>query len=371
VKKIVFHSVLSILLLILLNLTTAFAQTTSSVVTFSINIRNNVTVQMGATVISKTDSSGSNKNSILVLNGTSQTVKPFEGLAKSLLASDAKVSKMILLDLPGHGNSNYPVGSGVKFGDLTMDDYVTALLSSLEKLEDLKLKTNSILAHSLSAEIVQMAQNRLLSQGDDLRHEFGIKSAIFIAPDIASPLPWAAIDAGGADPLAIGFMRDDATLGNVFDLVTLPGGQETWIGLFYGTRTGTLPTGAPTPAQAIANGFVSFESGQMAKELIGLPNTPGGERTPRPTINSNLFTSRTGTIAAVITLEQDSLYIFPDEHRAVYRFITGDQSDRLFFPLTGPDTVHNVHTITPSIYNHIIKQVLDTRDDYDDNDDND
>jgi len=378
VKKIVFHSILGMLLLVLLSLTNVMAQTTSSVVKFNVKVRNNVTVEMGATIISKTGSQ-KGKNSILVLNGTAQTSKTFIALAQSVIASDANVSKMILLDHPGHGNSGTPVGGGVKFGDLTMDDYVTALLGSLEELEDRHIRPNAILGHSMGAEIIQMAQTRLVNHGDSLRKEFGIKSAIFIVPDIASPLQWAAIDAGAADPLAAGFVRNDPTLGSIFDLLTTPGGPETWLGLFYGNLTGTIPAGAPTPAQAVANGFISFDSGAMVKQLIGLPDTPGGARKPRPTINANIFSKSKGTIAGVVALEQDGLYVFPDEHRAVYRFVTGDQNDNLFFTFTGSNTVHNIHTITPGIYNGVIKTVLssgqnnhdDGGDDDDDDDDDD
>jgi pimeloyl-ACP methyl ester carboxylesterase len=353
----ILHSILTLLLLVLLSMTNVLAQTTSSVETFSVNLRPNVRVQMGATVISK---SGSQKHgrSILVLNATAHTSESFVALAQSVIASDANVSKMILLDHPGHGNSGFPVGGSVKFGDLTMDDYVTALLGSLEELKHRHIKPTAILGHSLGAEIIQMAQTRLVNEGDSLRHAFGIRSAIFIAPDIAGPLPWAAIDFGAADPLAAAFIRNDPTLGNVFDLLTMPGGPETWVSLFYGDRMGTIVAGAPTPAQAIANGFISMDSGAMAKQLIGLPSTPGGPRTPRPTINANIFSKSKGTIAGVITLEQDALYIFPTEHKALYRFITGDQTDNLFFAFTGSDKVHYIHTVIPGIYNGVIKSIL-------------
>ncbi len=369
-KKTFFHSILGVLLFVLLSLTNVVAQTTStqttsSVVKFRIYLRSNVSVEMGATVISKPGFPAYRSSSVLVLNGTGQTGKTFNALAQSVLASDANVSKMVLLDYPGHGNSGFPVGN-VKFGDLTMDDYVTALLASLEQLEYRHIKVNALLGHSLGAEIIQMAQTRLVNRGDSLRRQFGIKSAVFIVPDIASPLQWVAIDAGAADPLAANFVRTDPTLGSIFDLLTTPGGPDTWVGLFYGNLTGAIVPGAPTPAQAIANGFISFDSGAMVKQLIGLPDTPGGPRKPRPTINANTFSRSKGTIAGVVALEQDGLYVFPDEHRAVYRFVTGDQTDNLFFTFTGSNTVHNIHTITPSIYNGVIKRVLSTasQDDY-------
>lgn len=372
VNKRFFQAVLWVLLLSVFCLTNAIAQTSSSVVTFNIQIRPHTTVAMGATIIAKSHAQGG--TSLLVLNGTGQTAKTFAALAESVVTSNTGVSRMILLDYPNHGNSGIPSGGGVKFGDLTMDDYVTALIASLEKLEDLHIKPRGLMGHSLGAEIIQMAQTRLVNSGRSLRKEFGIKSAILLVPDIANPLPWTAIDAGAADPLAAGFVRNDPALGNIFDLLTTPGGPETWVGLFYGNLSGTIVPGAPTPSQAIANGFISVDSAAMVKQLIGLPNSPGGPRKPRPSISANIFTRARGTIAGLVALEQDGLYVFPDEHRAVYEFVTGDQTDKLFFAFTGPNTVHNIHTITPGIYNEVIKKVLTANhgdNDSNDNDDDD
>jgi len=368
VKKRFYQAITGVLLLAVFCVINV-AQTSSAVVKFKVKLRNNVFVEMGATVISKSHSP--KKNSILVLNGTAQTAKTFTALAQSVLASDADVSRMILLDYPAHGNSGIPTGGGIKFGDLTMDDYVTALLGSLDKLKDLHLDPNALMGHSLGAEIIQMAQTRLASHGDSLRHDYKIKAAIFLVPDIARPLQWAAIDAGAADPLAAAFVRNDATLGSIFDLLTTPGGPETWLGLFYGDRAGVIAPGAPTPAQAISNGWISFDSGTMVKQLIGLPDSPGGPRKPRPTIGANIFAPSHGTIVGLAALEQDGLYVFPDEHRAVYEFVTGDLTDSLFFAFTGPNTVHNIHTITPGIYNNVIKQVLAACHNDDDDEDED
>ena len=369
-QKKLFQSLLGIFFLFALSLTNIIAQTSSSVVKFTINLRNNVSVEMGATIISKSQH-GKKGASMLVLNGTAQTAKTFTALAQSVIASNANVSTMILLDYPDHGNSGTPVGGGVKFGDLNMDDYVTALLGSLDRLDDLHIEPSALMGHSVGAEIIQMAQTRLANNGDTLRHKFGIKAAVFLVPDIANPLQWAAIDAGAADPLAAAFIRNDQALGNIFDLLTIPGGPETWVGLFYGNLAGTVIPGAPTPSQAIVNGFVSFDSSAMVKQLIGLPDTPGGARKPRPAIGANIFSKSKGTTVGVVALEQDGLYVFPDEHKAVYEFVTGDQADSLFFAFAGPNTVHNIHTITPGIYNDVIKQVLaKSHDDDDDDDDN-
>jgi len=333
------------------------AQTETSPLTFNVQIRSGVTVNMGATVLSRQQ--GSKRDGLLIVGQASQTAATFATLAESILASDAKVSSVTLLDFPGHGTSGLPSGGGVKLGDLTLDDYASAFLASLAALDGLQVKITAIVGHGLGGEIVQLAQTKLLQSGRSLRRDFHIRAAVFIVPTIGAPLQWAAIDAGAADGLAAVFIRNDPSLGTVYDLLTHVTGPTTWVALYYANNAATVAPGAPTPAQAVSNGWIAVESGLAFKELIGLPNTPGGPRLPRPAIGMNTFTKSSGTIAAVVALEQDALYFFPDEHKALYEYLTGDPDDTLFFTVTGPFTVENIHTITPLSYNALIQTVLD------------
>src|SRR5262249_48793987 len=151
-------------------------------------------------------------------------------------------------------------------------------------------KPDMLIGHSLGGEIVQLAQSRLLRTGHGLRHKYGIRAVLLLVPDIAAPLPWVAADAGAFDPL-IGppFVRNDPIAGPIMDLLRVPGGPETWVSLNYADRAGTVIAAAPTPAQAVANGFISFESGTLMAQLVGLPATPGGPRTPRPAVDADIF----------------------------------------------------------------------------------
>ncbi|HKX27543.1 MAG TPA: alpha/beta hydrolase [Blastocatellia bacterium] len=283
---------------------------------------------------------------VLVLNGTGQTANTFKPLAQAIFADQfgGIVSRMVLLNYPGHGNSGYPVG--VKFGDLTIGDYVTSLLASIESLTPMGLRPNVLLGHSLGAEIIMLAQQRLLNQGTTLRGKYGIRGALFLVPDIPGPLPWAFVDSGMAAPLVGQLVRPDPVLGNVLDVP-----PPVWVSLFYSDRNGALAPGATTPDEAVNKGYISLDSATVGAELLGLNGA-------RPLVNSGLFSNNRGTVASVITFEQDSLYVFPLEHQNLYSYLTFDQSGKLFFTVGGAQSVHNLHVINPGAILTAVKTAL-------------
>jgi pimeloyl-ACP methyl ester carboxylesterase len=142
-------------------------------INFQIQLRNNVSVQMGATVVVNPRNPNYGLQA-LFLNGTGQTANTFKPLAQAIFSDNfgLLVSKAVLLNYPGHGNSGYP--TGIQFGSLSINDYVTSLLASLDELPHLGLRPNVLLGHSLGAEIIMLAQQRLISQGVTLRSKFGV-----------------------------------------------------------------------------------------------------------------------------------------------------------------------------------------------------
>jgi hypothetical protein len=124
-----------------------------------------------------------------------------------------------------------------------------------------------------------------------------------------------------------------------------------WIGFFYGDLMGMVVSGAPTPDQAVANGFISTDSATMAAEFLGAPPFK------RPTVAAGIFGNAQGTTAGLIALEQDGIYTIK-EHQDLYTHLTQDQSGKLFFPLRGPNTVHNLHIFNPAAEIEPIKQIL-------------
>jgi pimeloyl-ACP methyl ester carboxylesterase len=314
-------------------------------INFQIQLRDNVSVQMGATVVVNPRNPNFGLQ-VLFLNGTGQTANTFKPLAQAIFSDNFGflVSRAVLLNYPGHGNSGYP--SGIQFGSLSINDYVTSLLASLEELPRLGLRPNVLLGHSLGAEIIMLAQQRLISQGATLRSKYGVFGAIFLVPDIPGPLPWSFVDSGAAGPLVAQFVRQDPVLGNVLDIP-----PPVWVSLFYSDRAGNIIPNATTPEEAVAKGFISLDSATVGAELIGAAG-------PRPPINQGIFSLNRGTVASVITFEQDGLYVFPTEHQGLYSFITQDQSGKLFFTVNGADTVHNLHVVNPNAILAAIRTAL-------------
>lgn len=346
--------VLSTLLGLLLMLTLGFshlvnAQAPTFRVNFTVQVKPGVTVDMGANVVLN-PAKPKKGSTILVLNGTGQNSNTFIPLSQQLFTdttTNKLVARTILLNYPGHGNSSLPISTtGVKFGDLTLGDYVTALIESLRKLNEIDMAPDVIMGHSLGAEMLHLAQQRLVSQNSSFRKEFGVKTAIFVVPDIVGPPAWAFTDSGTGAAVLSMLSVDDPQQGRV---VVFP--PPVWIGFFYGDLMGRVVAGAPTPDQAVASGFISNDSALMVAEFLGAPPFQ------RPTVAAGIFSKSSGTTAGLIALEQDGIYTFK-EHQDLYTHLTQDSSSKLFFPLTGANTVHNVHVFSPTTLIDPIRQIL-------------
>jgi hypothetical protein len=75
-------------------------------------------------------------------------------------------------------------------------------------------------------------------------------------------------------------------------------------------------------------------------------------------MSEGAFADANGTALGIVSLEQDAFFAFPSEHRALYGFLTGEAQEKFFFPITGADTVHNMHTFDVEPLLHPIKKVL-------------
>ncbi|MEM7677998.1 MAG: SDR family NAD(P)-dependent oxidoreductase, partial [Myxococcota bacterium] len=76
---------------------------------------------------------------------------------------------VLAIDHPGHGLSTVP--TGIVFGDLLLDDYVTTAVIVLDALADLDIEPETILGHSLGGTVVQMLQQRLVEAAEMLSRQ--------------------------------------------------------------------------------------------------------------------------------------------------------------------------------------------------------
>jgi pimeloyl-ACP methyl ester carboxylesterase len=323
----------------------AVAAPVASQIRFTANLGAPGQAELAAIVLTD-GASDEHGSTVLLVPGLAQTARTLVDLAAALFRPEFghQVSRVIVIDLPGHGASGLPTLA--PFGTLLIDDYVTALIATLDHIQALGMSTDVMIGHSLGAEVVQLAQQRLITAGTSLRERYGIGGVMLMSPVLPSPLPWAFADSGAAAAVLGSFVRFDASLGPIVDFPPL-----AWAFLFAVDKQGTVPARAPSGADAAANGFISLDSFFVGAQLIGLTG-------PRPAVNEGVFADAQGTVLGIVSLEQDAFFTFPDEHRALYAFLTGDAHEKFFFPIAGADTVHNLHTFDVEPFLHPIKKVL-------------
>lgn len=347
--------VFSVLWLVLGAVGVAAAQeAVESTVSFTVPLREHVAVEMGATVLVNPRSPVRGLK-VLVVHGLAETANTFRPLAEDLVdparrsPRGAPISRVVLLDLPGRGNSGLPVGGGVRFGDLTLDDYVTSLLGSLDQLRRHRLAPDLIVAHSLGATVVMLAQDRLVSEGTNLRRRFGVQGAVFVVPDIPAPAPWFFVDSGHGALAASSLLRLDDQLGLVFELP-----PEAWLGWHFLDAAGLLASGTPSREEVIERGYLAAEPGGVAGALFAIPGFPN-----RPSIDLGIFDDESRTPATIVAADGDALYIYPIEHRILYDFLTGDPESTRFHPFADANAVHGLHIIAPQAVGRIVRDAAE------------
>lgn len=282
-----------------------------------------------------------------------------------------KVCRFASIDLPGHAGapevgSGLPTG-GLLFGELTMEDYVTAYLAALSKLPEFGVHPKTLWGHSMGGLIVQMAEQRLLRLGTSLRREFNTKKVLLTAPVPPAPVPYPTGEqfaglhnlfylcftgpGGSAIPASCPSWLDvegdnDIDFADLDLLVFLSIGS----GNLWDCDPATTPFGDP-PLPAPQNcdsgpglGDVSLflpglwtyrESMQAIFEFIG------ALQYQRPVVDAGVFGPASPTRLWVVTFEHD------DPREAIYVHLTGDGSLEDHVLVTGANAVHDMPLISP------------------------
>jgi len=139
------------------------------IVSVTAQIRNNVTASVKVEVLNNPNLPSGGRT-VLIQHGLAHTGNAAKPLAEKMFADpnlSSKISNIVLVNLPGRNGSSLP--QGIHFGSLSMIDFANTFLSVLTGLNDQGIHVDSIVAHSMGAVIVELAQTKLISQGQDLK----------------------------------------------------------------------------------------------------------------------------------------------------------------------------------------------------------
>jgi len=276
---------------------------------------------------------------ILAIHGFAHTGATWEPLADAMFTDPLTrhgACRIVAVDLPGHGQSSLP--TGMAYGDLTVDDYVTGTLGSLDALKGLGIRPRSILGHSMGGLVMEMMQERLLTQGKSLRSRYGIVSAVGLSPSTPAPLPWAFADSGAAVQILGPMFAVDGSRGATFSM-----DSSTWRAIFFTGTTGELAADAPSAEEIDARGWNSPEALFAGLQLVGAPPIPS-----RGFVSAGAFAPSKGTVFTLIHLGED-VFVLESEDLAAYQYLSGVPSGALFITVDEPEAVHDMHVSNPGL----------------------
>jgi hypothetical protein len=194
-----------------------------------------------------------------------------------------------------------------------------------------------MIGHSQGGMIIQMAQQRLVSQHSSLREAHDIHRVLLLSPTPPQGLPWAFVENGTAGTLLAQFLvAGDAVLGTHFSIP-----DPAWPVVFFSSLAGPV-AGAPTAAEVAANGYNAPEPLLSALQLVGAP--PFGQR---PRIDAGIFSGRYGIQLSLIGFEND-LLIRPAEATAIFEHLTANRNGRKLDLVRGADAVHDLYISDPA-----------------------
>jgi pimeloyl-ACP methyl ester carboxylesterase len=274
---------------------------------------------------------GCAREAILAVHGASVTAACFVPFAKALLARGGdratRARWFAAIDLPAHGQS--PPPTGALFGELSLDDYVAAVVGTLDRLREQGIRVTTLVGLSMGGATVLLVQQALLRRGTSLREAYGVERTVGLAPACwPGDIPCAIAQ----DPqmaAALGqFQALDPTLGPVLQLPPAALQRLAW-----SKPDGALGAGAPTPEEIVAGGWAAPEAGAALGMLLGGPGIP------RATFERGIFDPARGTQLQIVSYQHDTL-VRPEENEALYQYATGQSPEHGWTRVDGDGAVH-------------------------------
>jgi pimeloyl-ACP methyl ester carboxylesterase len=280
---------------------------------------------------------------VLAVHGLSESAAVYRPLALAMLEDASwkkRVQRVIAIDMPGHGKSDFPDPDGVaSFGELAIEDYVGIVIDAIGKLDERGLGPSVVIGHSMGGLELQAAQERLLASGSSLAR-LGVTRAVMLAPVPAHARPWMVPASGDLSPFVVQDMKHGAYL-------ELP--VEVFLAQSFGRRAdGMIVANAPTPAQATEAGYAAREPMSVLTQLLEAPvPLPDGTMLmpKRPSVRAGAFAPGNGTTLELVSFSQDPLVQAADL-KPLYDYLNGG-SDALYHAIEANDAAHNMFVSNP------------------------
>lgn len=296
----------------------------------NIALRPGVTVDMHATLFVNEEHRAQGVT-LLALHGFTMAGNSWAPFVEALFDDNPagrKVGQVVVLNMPGRGGTEVV---GLPLGEVTLEDYATALLGSLEALNAQKIRPKTILTHSLGSMVVQLAQQSFIGQGSSLRAAFDIKNVVFLGAKAP-----AAIEEDNS------FWWPVVGMAEAFGwtVIPFPLFPEEWrLGGLFTDFSGNLIPGTPSLEEIVEKGYIGAEPFPVLLQVAGYP--PFGV----PSVSPGIFEPRYRTLLQTVAYEQDFFH-HPVVAAQAHAYLTGDTALEHFFVVPG-NTAHGLHVADP------------------------
>lgn len=284
------------------------ANTDHEIVVTDVELRPGVTADVVITVyVNEAQPCHSPNRTMIALHGATHTAQMFGPLAEELFAR-GDLCRLAALELPGQGRSSLP--RGALYGELGLDEMAAAVIAQLDALAAHNFRSRTLIAHSRGTLLTQYVQQLLLARTSSLRTAYDIRDVVLLNGFGGSNTPWFSRDVLHVWETSLANAVFDPERGWI-----LPVPVEIWLFSWFTNLAGEFHPETPTPAQALAAGYIADEPLQL-----GLDSA-----VPGPVIESGIFAPTHGTRLFMVTGTNDFVAI-PAEIGVVYEHLTGDAS---------------------------------------------
>jgi pimeloyl-ACP methyl ester carboxylesterase len=296
---------------------------------------------------------------VFAVSGWVHTAQSWDEYAEALFTDPhtrGEIGQLVAIDQPGRGLSSVP--TKISFGELLVDDYVTAILAVLDRLPAHGIRPQEMVGFSQGGLVIPMVQQRLLDGGSSLFDEYGVVRAVLLAPSAPAPIDEGCTcdpDLGEGCPL-VAFLK---TEGPEYDVLGLHYDIPAWLhpSLFYSNWEGVVSPDAPSPQEIEARGWRAPGPLFAAMQMTGYTGYlyDGQPYFPIPEVSPGIFGLQSGTLLHVVGFEDDTMCVAPIVEEA-FHYLVGSPVQSTYTLVEAVGQVHDrVHCLPMSNPSAIIK----------------